>query len=132
MLAWCCGLFAFCVGVTYVGCVCLVCVDVRLAGFVCGCVGVGVLVLVCWCFCSWGVRGLFVGCSWVVRGQPEDKKAGSSESDTYVLNNHLRFKIKYHPVDTDGVMTEGNPDGYPLFLFPSHFSPQDQVSPCRH
>ena len=28
-----------------------------------------------------------------------------------MLNNHLRFKIKYHPVDTDGVMTEGNPDG---------------------
>ena len=43
--------------------------------------------------------------------QPEEKKAGSSESDTYVLNNHLRFKIKYHPVDTDGVMTEGSPDG---------------------
>eukprot|EP00802_Teleaulax_amphioxeia_P006625 Tamp_06629.p1 GENE.Tamp_06629~~Tamp_06629.p1 ORF type:complete len:677 (+),score=209.81 Tamp_06629:26-2032(+) len=42
---------------------------------------------------------------------PEEKKAGSSESDTYVLNNHLRFKIKYHPVDTDGVMTEGSPDG---------------------
>ena len=25
-----------------------------------------------------------------------------AQSDTYVLNNHLRFKIKYHPVDTDG------------------------------
>jgi len=60
---------------------------------------------------------LLVDCSW----QPEDKKAGSSESDTYVLNNHLRFKIKYHPVDTDGVMTEGNPDGYPFFLFPPIF-----------
>jgi hypothetical protein len=90
------------------------------------CVGVGV---VCGCLCVCVVaRGLFVGCSW----QPEDKKAGSSESDTYVLNNHLRFKIKYHPVDTDGVMTEGNPDGYPFFLFSPYFSLQDQVPPCRH
>jgi hypothetical protein len=90
------------------------------------CVGVGVA---CGCLCVCVVaRGLFVGCSW----QPEDKKAGSSESDTYVLNNHLRFKIKYHPVDTDGVMTEGNPDGYPFFLFSPYFSLQDQVPPCRH
>jgi transmembrane 9 superfamily protein 2/4 len=43
---------------------------------------------------------------------PDEKAAGGkTDSDTYVLNNHLRFKIKYHPVDTDGVMTEGSPDG---------------------
>ncbi|EKX43113.1 hypothetical protein GUITHDRAFT_163927, partial [Guillardia theta CCMP2712] len=45
---------------------------------------------------------------------PEDgSKKTSQSTDTYVLNNHLRFKIKYHPVDTgDGITSEGERGNY--------------------
>ena len=37
------------------------------------------------------------------------KKGSKKETDSYVLNNHLRFKMKYHPVRPRRVSREGWP-----------------------
>lgn len=41
------------------------------------------------------------------------EEGSGKETDSYVLNNHLRFKIKYHPVDNTDVtgMSEEDGDG---------------------
>ena len=28
------------------------------------------------------------------------------DADTYILNNHLRFKIKYHPIENKGIVSD--------------------------
>ena len=45
------------------------------------------------------------------------------QSDTYVLNNHLRFKIKYHPVDTDGELLSCFPAVSQLIKLPRRKPP---------
>ena len=40
--------------------------------------------------------------------ESDDKAAAGRkvDADTYILNNHLRFKIKYHPIENKGIVSD--------------------------